>query len=121
MIKKNIEDEQFDAVDFRPSGLEKGDYDHCTFRNCNFAGTDLSSIIFQECEFVGCDFSMATLNNASFRDVKFKGCKQLGLRFDKCNSLLLSFSFESCVLNFSSFYRLKLKNTLFQECQLQEV
>jgi fluoroquinolone resistance protein len=34
---------------------------------------------------------------------------------------LLSFSFENCVLNFSSFYQLKVKKTQFKDCKLQEV
>jgi uncharacterized protein YjbI with pentapeptide repeats len=64
---------------------------------------------------------MAVLQNTSFKDAKFKNCKQLGLRFDQCNKLLFSVSFELCVLNFASFYRLKLKNTIFKECKLEEV
>ena len=48
-------------------------------------------------------------------------CKLLGLRFDECNPLLLSFSFQGCILNFSSFYKLKIKGTAFKDCKLEEV
>jgi fluoroquinolone resistance protein len=44
----------------------------------------------------------------------------LGLHFDDCNPFLLSFDFSSCILNFSSFYRLKLKNIRFEDCKLEE-
>jgi uncharacterized protein YjbI with pentapeptide repeats len=43
------------------------------------------------------------------------------LRFDDCNKFLLSFEFENCILNFSSFYKLKIKNTHFNNCKLEEV
>jgi len=33
----------------------------------------------------------------------------LGLRFDMCNAFGLSFSFEGCQLNHSSFYKTQLK------------
>lgn len=45
----------------------------------------------------------------------------LGLRFDECQTLLLAFAFENCQLDFSSFYKLKLKGTAFKNCKLQEV
>ncbi|MCH5600113.1 pentapeptide repeat-containing protein [Niabella ginsengisoli] len=45
----------------------------------------------------------------------------LGLRFDKCSEFLFSASFTHCTLNFSSFYKLKIKKTKFQECIIQEV
>jgi uncharacterized protein YjbI with pentapeptide repeats len=45
----------------------------------------------------------------------------IGLKFEECNSFLMAFSFNHCVLNFSSFYQLNLKNTAFSECKLIEV
>lgn len=121
MSRIYVEGEKYNGINFKEKVLEKGEYDNCSFSNCHFSGTDLSDIIFSDCEFRDCDFSMANLANASFRNVSFKNCKLLGLRFDLCNKLLLSFRFEGCVLDFSSFYKLKLKNTLFKECQLHEV
>jgi uncharacterized protein YjbI with pentapeptide repeats len=45
----------------------------------------------------------------------------LGLKFESCNEFALSFSFENCILNFSTFYKTKIKKTQFKNCQLQEV
>jgi len=45
----------------------------------------------------------------------------LGLRFDACNEFGLSFSFNGCQLNHSSFYKTKIKKTVFKNSQLQEV
>jgi len=101
--------------------LSKGDYDNCFFTDCNFSNSDLSDVNFAECLFVDCDFSNAKLNNSSFKDVSFTNCKLMGLHFDYCNKFLLEFSFKECILNFSSFYKLDIKNTTFQNCKLEEV
>ena len=44
----------------------------------------------------------------------------LGLRFDNCSAFGLSFSFDTCQLNNSSFYKTKIKKTSFKNSQLQE-
>lgn len=45
----------------------------------------------------------------------------LGLKFEHCNPFLFSVNFESCQLNLSSFYKLKLKKIKFSNCTLHEV
>lgn len=106
--------------DYTEKQPAKGEYENCTFTGCNFSNTDLSGYSFPECEFRDCDFSMAKLKDTVFRDVKFKNCKLLGLHFGDCNPFLLSFEFKGCLLNFSSFYRLKIKDTRFEDCKLEE-
>jgi hypothetical protein len=44
----------------------------------------------------------------------------LGLHFETCNAFGLSFTFENCLLNHSTFYQTKIKNTIFRNCQLEE-
>jgi len=101
--------------------IAPGEYENCTFVNCDLANTDLSNISFTDCEFKNCDMSMAKVNQTAFRTVGFENCKLLGLRFGACNPFLLNFTFNSCVLNYSSFYQLKLKNFYLQNCKLEEV
>lgn len=45
----------------------------------------------------------------------------LGIKFEECNPFLLSFTFEECILNFSSFYQLKIKETKFKNCKMEQV
>jgi len=45
----------------------------------------------------------------------------LGMRFDLCNPFLLSFSFDNCQLDHSSFYGTKIKKTRFKSSKLSEV
>lgn len=120
MNKQSTQDQEYAGIDFRTNGFERGEYDNCTFNNCTLASVSLTGCIFVECRFINCDLSMAVLQDASFRDVIFRNCKMLGARFDECSKFLLAFRFESCILNFSSFYRLKLKGTSFKDCKLQE-
>lgn len=104
----------------RSDSLLKGEYENCTFKNINLANSDLSHYKFTDCIFIECDLSLAKLYKTAFRDIKFKACKMLGLRFDTCNELGISFSFEGCQLNHSSFYKTKIKKTVFKETQLKE-
>jgi len=98
----------------------KGEYENCIFNNCKFADNNLSEFKFIDCTFNGCNLSLMKLNKTAFRDVKFKDCKMLGLRFDTCNEFALSFSFDGCQLNHSSFYQINIKKTVFKNSQLQE-
>lgn len=112
MKQTYIEDETFDKVDFRENPLAKGEYENCSFKNCDFSNADFSEIKFSDCEFYGCNLSLVKLIKTSFRNIYFKDCKMLGLRFDHCNEFGLSFSFDNCSLNHSSFYKLKIKKTI---------
>jgi uncharacterized protein YjbI with pentapeptide repeats len=116
MQKNYIEDQTFSRID----SLTKGEYENCSFNSCNFAEMDLSEFIFTNCIFNSSNLSMVKLNKTAFRDVKFKDCKMLGLRYENCNEFGLSFSFDACQLNHSSFYKTKIKKTLFKNSDLLE-
>jgi uncharacterized protein YjbI with pentapeptide repeats len=45
----------------------------------------------------------------------------LGLQFKDCSEFGLSFSFDNCLLDHSSFFKIKLKKTVFKNSQLHEV
>lgn len=105
----------------RDKPLTIGEYENCTFINCDFSEANLSDINFLECEFIGCNFSLVKLTNTSLREVRFKKCKLLGLHFEDCNNLLITIDFEDCILNISSFYKLKLKKTRFINSNIIDV
>jgi uncharacterized protein YjbI with pentapeptide repeats len=100
--------------------LAVGEYENCSFISCDFSNTDLSDINFLECEFRDCNLSLARLTRTSFRKAKFINCKLLGLHFDDCNNLIITFEFEGCTLDLSSFYKLKLKNTRFKNSKIND-
>lgn len=97
------------------------EYEKCSFDGCDFSSGDLSNMKFIDCIFLSCNLSLVKLLKTSFQDAVFRGCKMLGLRFDECSDFNLSFRFETCNLNHSSFYKKKIRKTHFEDCQLQEV
>jgi len=120
MAQVFTEDKTYQGVDFKENPLPKGEYEKCSFINCDFSGTDLGGVKFLDCKFADCNLSLAKSAKTVFQNAQFRGCKMLGFRFDACNPFGLSFRFEQCTLNHSSFYGLIIKGTLFSHCQLQE-
>lgn len=121
MISQNFIDQKYSGNNYSISGLPDGEYECCSFVACNFSNANLGGIVFAECNFVDCNFSMAKLNKTAFKDCTFNNCKMLGLHFQDCNDFLFEVKFENCVLNLSSFYKLKMKKVPFVNCSLQEV
>ncbi len=120
MTDSYIEGQTFSKQDYRKSSLTKGEYERCIFMNCDFSDVDISHIQFSDCEFTGCNLSMTKMIATSLRGITFKDSKLLGVQFDTCNHFLLEFSFENCILNFASFFGLKIPKTIFKNCSLQE-
>lgn len=120
-MEQTYTDEIFDKIDFTETPLAKGEYEYCSFVNCNLYHTDLTGIRFLECSFSTCNISLATLDGASLKDTRFKDCKMMGLRFDKCDAFAFAVHLDGCILDHSSFYGRKLKKTAFRHCKLQEV
>lgn len=121
MQKDYITDQQFEKQDYTEKQLAKADYEGCLFINCNFSDCDLSNYIFTDCEFKDCNLSSAKIIGTSFGDVKFLACKMLGLHFETSNEFIFAASFQNCILNYSSFYRRKIKKVRFTGCTLHEV
>lgn len=115
-----IEDQTFEGRQSTDLATGSVTYDNCVFKDCNLTGADLSSIHFMDGKFTGCDISNAKLHKTAFRNISFNNCKLIGLLFDDCEDFLFEVSFESCILNFSSFARRKMKHTNFINCTLTE-
>lgn len=111
----------FENKNFAEQSLAIGEYVNCTFINCNFANVNLAHFIFDKCRFDTCNLSSVILNQTALREVIFVSCKMLGVHFDSCNPFLFSVNFDNCILNLSSFYKVKLKGIKFKNCSLQEV
>ncbi len=121
MIRPFFEEEEFSGITFTIETLSKGEYDNCEFINCQLSNLDLSEFTFVDCLFKGCDLSTSKLTKTAFTNVRFKDCKLVGMPFDECHEFMFSVQFDNCLLNLSSFYKRKMKNTFFINCQLEEV
>lgn len=114
-------DQTFNGINYTNEFLPAGEYDNCIFIGCEFSHCELSEIKFLECTFTGCNLSLCKMLNTVFIDAAFKDCKMLGLHFENCADFRLSFHFENCILNHSSFYKTKIKKTVFSQTVLHEV
>ncbi len=121
MADTYVESQKFENIDFAVTPLPFGEYDDCTFINCNFGGANLNSFKLIACTFTDCNLSMAQTLKTTLRDVKFKGCKIMGVHFESCDQFIFSVSLEACILNLSSFYKMKMKKMKFHSCTMHEV
>lgn len=114
-------DRKFENLKYTDSVPEPGDYENCTFLNCDFTNANLSDINFLESEFIDCNLSLAKLTQTSLIEVRFKNCKLLGLHFEDCNNQTISVTFDGCMINLCSFNKLKLKKSVFVNSRIYEV
>lgn len=121
MLLEYKADQRYENMKFSAETLRKGEFENCLFNGCDFTDINLSDFVFTDCEFQACNLSLVKIVNTAFRDVKFKNCKMLGLHFEDSNEYTLSFSFESCMLDNSSFYKTKIIKTVFNGSRLIEV
>ena len=116
-----VQSKTFKGQDYSETPFEKGEYEDCRFINCSFAQQDLSEVKFVDCVFEDADLSNANIRNTRFNDCSFLRCKMLGLAFDFCNAQIFSIKCEDCALNHSIFYKMKLSNSEFINCEMREV
>lgn len=116
-----ILNEKYNGIDFEINRLKIGIYEQCSFINCNFANSDLSEVVFTDCIFISCNLTLVQITKTAFRNIKFTECKMLGISFDNCNEFGLAFSFDNCNLNHASFFKTKIKKTVFKGSTLHEV
>jgi len=116
----NFNNKQYEKIDYALEALPMGEYENCTFNDCNFANSDISDTIFIDCKFEYCNLSLVKVKNTAFKGVKFKHCKLLGITFGDSSGFLLALDFEGCLLNLASFYKLRLRGTTFKKCTMHE-
>jgi uncharacterized protein YjbI with pentapeptide repeats len=67
MGQEYILEKTFDKTDVKEKHLPKGEYELCTFINCDFSNSDLANIVFIDCIFENCNLSMVGLTKTAFR------------------------------------------------------
>ncbi|MDA0778120.1 MAG: pentapeptide repeat-containing protein [Bacteroidetes bacterium] len=97
------------------------DYEECTFINCDFAELNLAEVAFFDCSFSGCNLTNVKIKHTAFKKAIFNDCKLMGIQFTDANRFLLELNFTNCILDYSSFYQLKLNKTCFLKCSLKDV
>ena len=57
-----FEDKIFENLDFTVKLLPKGEYESCSFINCNLSNADLSHYTFIDTNFINCNLSLIKIN-----------------------------------------------------------
>lgn len=115
-----FEDKNYEKLSVISHELEKGLYENCCFTNCDFSSADLTGYNFTDCSFQDCNFSMSKLIDTQLNNITFTSCKLLGVKFEQCNPFLFSIGFYDCQIQLTSFYSVKLKNTVLRNCKVIE-
>lgn len=93
---------------------------NCKFKNCKLFKVSFFDCTFEKCIFENCDLSSASIKYTSFNNVKFVDTKLTGVQWADAG-IPLDVNFKRCLLNYSGFINVDLKNTEIIECQLREV
>lgn len=99
---------------------ESGEYENCTFVSCDFQEADFRDFLFVDCRFQDCNLSNSQLKGAGMQGIEFHSCKLMGIHWEDAKEFGLRLRFESCLLNHSSFFQMKLSKTLFRDCDLSD-
>lgn len=121
MSSNYIIGEEFSKKVYGNDEIMYKDFERSTFVGCDFTQCDYTGTAFIDCTFIGCNFSEAKVNYVSLRGVFFNNCNFTGVNFSMVDSLLFSAEFKDCILNYSKFYTLKIKGTVFTDCSLTAV
>lgn len=116
-----VEDKIFENSSFAEQQIKENVYENCTFLKCDFSNAKLISCQFIDCFFVDCNLSMIDLNRSTLYNVEFKNSKILGVKFNRCNDFIFEVTFINCILDYSSFEKRKMKQTLFKDSSLKGV
>lgn len=94
------------------------EFEQCTFYHCDFSLCNFIDVVFIDCLFHQCNFNNAKINHVALRTVSFDQCQIQDVNFAMCDKLIFEIAFTDCVLDFSKFYTLKIKSTVFKNCSL---
>lgn len=112
-------DKEFENIDYSGQRV-LGEYENCSFKRCNFSGSDLSGVEFIDCTFSHCNLTLAVVAGTQLKSVRFVGCKLSGVEFGGCNKFLFSVTCTDCQMNSVSFLRNKMPKHTFKDCLLRE-
>ena len=113
-----IIDAQRNGITYSIHDIMYKDFERCTFTGCDFTACDFTGVAFTDCIFLSCNFNEAKINYVAFREAVFTDCNFTGVNFTMVDALLFSVEFRDCMMDYTKFYTLKIKGTLFSNCSL---
>ena len=100
--------------------IQRQEFEDAEFTRCLFFGSDAREAKFVDCIFESCTLSSVKIDRAVLQ-ATFRNCKIEGINFFTAKREVLSLAFENCLVRYSSFAELKLKETVFKACTMEQV
>ncbi len=118
--------EEFKKLDLRSARITEKRFQGCTFVKCSFNEAVFSACVFHECVFKNCDLSLAKFPGASFKACRFEDSQFIGVDWTETawtggKVIFKPADFTGCVLNYSVFMGLDMKNVVLRKCLAKEV
>lgn len=110
----------FVNIELKESIIKDKEFYLCNFEKSNFYKTNFINCRFEECKFINCDLSLIKINQSEFINISFEECKMLGINWTEAKNIT-RLNFLKSKLNHSSFYGMKLKDLIIEDCISQEV
>lgn len=110
----------FNSLSLIDQQITNLEFNECTFHKCTIQESTLTNCIFKQCQFINCHIINNTFNQTVSLDNSFLNCSLISVNWsDLIGESYLHYpfsSFEHCVLKYSIFFKLKLKNFDFSDC-----
>ena len=113
-----IFNQEYEGLIYQKEAVNFKEFEQCTFRNCDFTSCIFIAVTFIDCTFYNCNFDSTKVNYVAFRTVSFYKCSFREVNFAMCDKLIFEMHFTNCILDFSKFYSLKIKNNSFTNCSM---
>lgn len=113
------EEKIIEKFNFSNNKLEDRYY-KCVFNTCDFSNMSIKNTNFEDCTFRQCNFSLTKLFNFLSK-IRFIECKMTGTDFSGIGKFSDSLYFENSLMNYATFFGVKLREMYFTGCNLNEV
>lgn len=115
----------FKDVTCQRETIRSKEFNTCVFRHCSLRETIFIDCIFRECRFEHSDLSLIQVKGCAFINTSFHECQLVGVNWTELDwergRLLKPFDFHKCVLSYSTFIGLTLKQVSLTECICKDV
>ena len=119
--------QELKGVVYKNGSVSLKEFNSCLFVKCSFNETVFRECHFRECTFRKCDLSLVHFKDCSFSDTRFEDSQVLGVDWTETAWATSKFSltkpvdFLNCVLNYSTFMGMNLKQINITKCIAREV
>ncbi|MFR1235582.1 MAG: pentapeptide repeat-containing protein [Barnesiella sp.] len=120
MVDTNYNNKEFKDIIYTGEHIFEKEFRKCTFYHCNFSESTFENCTFDTCYFNNCNLSLTKFNHSLLNKVRFSHSKIIGVIWMEAGKLK-DLTFEHSILNFSSFWGMKIKDLHINNCTAHDV